>query len=72
MRDLNQVQGPKQKVEWIEDALKLVRERYPTATKEGSLGSYSFWVGKDLVGEAWIRSKWGWWLRIAETPVKGT
>lgn len=36
----------------IDEALKLVRDVYPTATKEGSTFDYSFWVAGKLVALA--------------------
>ena len=67
---MRMLEGKKQYVEDIQNALNLVREKFPGATKEGSLCSYSFWHEKILVGEAWShRTKIGWWLRI-KTPSK--
>lgn len=49
-----------------EELLSKVREVYPNAMQEGSVGSYIFLLGDEIVGEAWLHRKSGWWLRIKE------
>lgn len=48
--------------------LSIVRDNYPTATAEGSCGSYSFIVNGEIVAEAWMHRtlRDQWWLRIKE------
>ena len=48
------------------ELLSKIREIYPLATQEGSTGSYSFFLNGEVVGEAWLHRKSGWWLRIKE------
>jgi len=65
MRDLHRLQGKPIVVSDIEEAHAMVIERYPTAKKQGSVGSWSWYVGVDIVAEAWIRQRAdGWWLRL--------
>ena len=65
MRDIHQLEGNKRYVVNADDLLFEVRKQYPHATKEGSVGSWSFYDQKQLIAEAWLhRTKTGWWLRI--------
>lgn len=64
MRDLNSFPGKKIRVDSIEQALEKVRETYPDATKEGSIGAYSFSKDGETIAEMWLARKEGWWLRI--------
>lgn len=72
--DLKMVKGRKQYVDDVKVATMtaMVRERYPTAWAEGSMGTYHWRVeirGEEpvVVAEAWFhRNKHGWWLRIKE------
>lgn len=67
MSELHRVVGRKQKVAHIEDALAIVRRRWPSATKDGSMASWSFMVGDKMVAEAWMpRSAKYWWLRVQD------
>lgn len=60
----------------IDEALRLVRERYPTAFREGSTFDWSFWVGdtyrqRKVVAVAIMnrRAKLNKWeLTIFDTP----
>ena len=64
MRDLHQLSGTKEHVEFIENAHELVIGSYPEATREGSVGSWSWHVMEELVAEAWLHRLSGWWVRI--------
>ncbi len=64
MRDLHTISGRKTHVESIEDAHNLVISEYPNATKEGSIGAWSWHVDNELVAEAWLHRSNGWWIRI--------
>lgn len=65
LRDLKRINGPKVKVDFIDEALTLVRQTYPGAMMEGSLCSYSFTIeGEKIIAEAWPQRSKGWWLRI--------
>jgi hypothetical protein len=67
VRDLRRLSGKKIKVGGIQEALRLVRGKYPHATMDGSLASYSFMVGEKMVAEAWThRTEPAWWLRTLE------
>lgn len=69
MRDIHSVKGPKRRIVEIDEALVVVRQTYPGATKEGSAGSWSFYHEGRIVAEAWLEARGnGWWLRIA--PLK--
>jgi hypothetical protein len=68
MRDAKQITGPKKYFEDLMKADALLRETYPKARREGSVGAYT-WTIEDnfVVAEAWIhRTKSGWWVRIKE------
>jgi hypothetical protein len=65
--DVHSISGPKEHIysNSINDMVALVRQTYSKATAEGSCGSYSFWVDKKIVAEAWMHpTKPGWWIRI--------
>lgn len=64
MRDLHMLEGRKKHVDSIEDAHVLVTKNYPTATREGSVGAWSWHVGQELVAEAWVHQRNGWWVRV--------
>ncbi len=70
MRDDHLVEGKKQKVEDIDEAYELVKKVYTMrfVFKEGSLGSYHFFLGTgEIIAEAWIGRRGNyWWLRIKE------
>ena len=52
----------------IDDALRIVRKKYPTANQEGSMGSYHWFDGDVVVAEAWIhKNRRHWWFRIIDT-----
>ena len=51
----------------IDDALRIIRERYPNASQEGSVCSYHWFVDDIIVGEAWIhKDRRHWWFRIKD------
>jgi len=55
----------------IDEALRIVHERYPTAYREGSIFDWSFWVGDKVVATAIMNrcakiNKWE--LTIFDTP----
>ncbi len=55
----------------IDEALKIVREKYPSAYREGSTFDWSFWVDNKLVATAIMnrRAKINKWeLTIFDTP----
>ncbi len=70
MRDVHSIAGKKVYVEDLEDAIERVRALYPTATRQGSVGAWSWAVGdyidpENIVAEAWLHAtRPGWWLRI--------
>ena len=67
MRDVHQLEGPKIYVESIEEAMVKVQIKYPIVTRQGAVGSWSFYDGETLVAEAWMhRTRPGWWLRISD------
>lgn len=72
MRDLKQVPGQKRRADTPKEVLDEVRLSWPGATMEGSLCSYSFWLGKKLVGEAWMsgNSRF-WWYRVLKERKDG-
>ena len=69
MRDLHMLTSRKHLIMDIDDATQMIRKRYPTAMREGSVGSYH-WVANDIiVGESWLhRNGKYWWLRIKVEP----
>ena len=73
MRELFNLQGKRVSVKTTEEALTLVRKPYPKAMKQGSVGCWTFFVGKIIVAEAWLRTGKGddWWLRIKDVDAKG-
>lgn len=70
MRELFHLGGKRQRVDNIEEALRIVRESYPGAYKQGSVGAWSFHHPTckegNMVAEAWITTgkKSGWWLVV--------
>lgn len=76
LRDLDMLHGKKVKINSIEEALELLRKKYPDKQFlwEGSVGSYSFYIltnspssltsKGEFVAEMWIGKKNIWWLRI--------
>jgi len=67
MRDLHILTSRKYQILNIADALRTVRKRYPTATQEGSIGSYHWIVNGIVVGEAWLHKNGkSWWIRVKE------
>ena len=68
MRDLHILTSRKYQILDITDALRIVRGSYPTATQEGSMGSYHWIANGIIVGEAWLHNRKGkgWWLRVKE------
>jgi len=71
MREVYHLKGKRRDVSHIEDALRLVRQHYPSAMKQGSLGAWSFylppWKHDNIVAEAWVKSRGpGWWLVIKD------
>ncbi len=74
MRDAGLTVGPKRylEVESVDDMTKLVKENYPKALREGSVGAWSWAVGDEIVAEAWMHAtKAGWWLRIKPRSREG-
>ncbi len=73
MRDTGFLKGRKTYYEDFEDAHRAVTALHPTATRQGSVGSWSWAVGDydnpdNLVAEAWLHAtRPGWWLRIKKT-----
>ncbi len=71
MRDTGTISGPKRYYSDLEDAIIAVRAVYPTATRQGSVGAWSWRLNEYsddelIVAEAWLHSfKPGWWLKIA-------
>jgi len=56
----------------LEDSLRIVRERYPQATLEGSTGlNYSFWIdAKTVVATTWeMRGPSHHWWLVFETQI---
>lgn len=73
MREVFFLQGQRQRVASIEDALRIVRETYPGAMKQGSVGAWGFylppWKDNNIVAEAWLRHQGpGWWL-VVKNPM---
>lgn len=65
MRDVHSVEGKKVYYDDLDVALEGIRKIYPTATKQGSVGAWSWSVGDMIVAEAWLhRDRPGWWVRI--------
>lgn len=53
----------------IDDITRLIRKKYPGATKEGSIGAYHWMANNVVIGEAWLnRSGKGWWFRMEDKP----
>lgn len=68
-RDLHPELGAKVRTASLEAATAAVRERFPAAVCEGSMGSErSYWVDGELVGHAWpVRGdSEGMWLRVVD------
>ena len=63
--DIHMLPGDKKYIENGDEILRLVREKWPGAMREGACGTMSFTCQGQLVGEAWISPR-GWWYRIAE------
>ena len=60
------------KVESIDEALKIVREKHPSATREGSTFDWSFWVDGKVVAVATLRRrslKMVYDLKIYDVPI---
>ncbi len=67
MREVGNIKGEKVSVEWVDEALALVRKHYPGATAQGSVGAWSFHHDSRLVAEMWLKPyASGWWLKIAK------
>jgi len=70
MREIFNLDGKKQRVNTIEDALRIVRESYPGAYKQGCVGAWCFYYPtcktENMVAEAWIiqGKNPGWWLVV--------
>lgn len=70
MRDVHLVEGGKRRYyDDLEQTIVDVAKKYPTATRQGSVGAWSWTVKVDgveeFVAEAWIHpTKPGWWVRI--------
>lgn len=70
MREIFHLGGKRQRVDNIDEALRVVRESYPGAHKQGSLGAWCFFhptcEDKNMVAEAWMiqSKKSGWWLVV--------
>jgi hypothetical protein len=66
MRDLHILRGPKRRVADVDEALRLVREQYPSALREGCVGAWGFYLDVEstvMVAEMWLtRDQQGWWL----------
>jgi hypothetical protein len=69
--DIHRLAETKRRVKSIEDAHVRVRAVYPDAALHGSVGSYHWQSGPgtdryagELVAEAWMHRREGWWLRI--------
>lgn len=71
MRDAHFVSGTKKYYDDLEVAIQDVKKVYPTATREGSVGCWSWQVDGDFVAEAWVHhTKPGWWVRIKKLGTK--
>ena len=60
------------KVESVDEALKIVRKKYPSATKEGSTFDWSFWVDGKVVAVATLRRrslKMVYDLKVHDVPI---
>lgn len=68
MRDMHFLKDKKISVASVEEALAIVRQKYPSAYKQGAVCSWSFFVDKEMVAESWIKhgKSTGWWLRIKQ------
>ncbi len=65
MRDLKALTGPKVYFETVEEIHLAVRDKFPEAIGQGSMGAWSWSVNDRLVCEAWLHAtNPGWWARI--------
>lgn len=72
MRDHHHIKSGKKKyAEDFDEIIAAVKAIYPTATREGSTGGWSWTIGNpfdenaEIVAESWIHAvKSGWWYRI--------
>lgn len=54
------------------DGLRIVQATYPDATREGSVGHWSYSQDGWVVGEAWMKRRGGWRLRVLDPNQRPT
>lgn len=65
MREMCNLKTKRLYIETIEEAHLLVVQSYPNAIRHGSVGSWSWHVGDNIVAEAWVHPrKAGWWFKL--------
>ena len=70
MRDVNLTVGFKRYYDDLDDAISLIKVKFPRARREGSIGAWSWSIGDVVVAEAWLHAtRPGWWVRIGELEV---
>ena len=66
MREVHGLPGPKRRVE-ADGLVPAILAAYPQAHVEGSPGALHAAVEGEMVAEAWVSRKLGWWwLRLRE------
>ncbi|MHC5762586.1 hypothetical protein [Nostoc sp.] len=66
MRESFNFKGFKRKVDTIAEADQLVLSYHPSwkGIREGSLGHWTWYLVDEIIAEAWLHQKFGWWLKI--------